>query len=86
MTVTNISDNDVSITPSMEFGIKSDPFLESKLEVCNSGSCSPVTRSTRIEIPKGSHQELVVTVTLTGDTSKPIEIAGDLKVIGEVLK
>lgn len=89
LTVTNISDNSVSITPSMEFGIKSDGFLESKLEVCNSGKCTPVTRSTKISIPKGGHQDLVVTVVLTGDATKDtrsFSVAGDLRVIGEVIR
>jgi hypothetical protein len=86
LTVTNVSDNDISITPSMNFGIKAEAFLDSKLELCNSGACSPVTRSTKIKIPKGGHQELVVTVTMNGDAPKTISVAGDLKVIGEVLK
>lgn len=86
LTVTNISDNTVSITPSMEFSGKSAAFLDSKLEFCSSGICSPLSRTTKIKIAKGGHQEFVVTVTLRDDSPKTIEIAGDLKVIGEVLK
>lgn len=86
LTVTNVSDHDVSITPSMNFGIKSDAFLESKLELCNSGQCSPVNHSTKIKIPKGGHQELVLTVVMTEDAPKTISVDGDLKIVGEVLK
>lgn len=87
LTITNVSDNDISITPSMGFSESDAAFLDSKLEVCGPETCSPVTSETKISILKGEYQEVVVTVTLT-DASKDMSsfsIAGDLQVIGEVL-
>lgn len=89
LTVTNVSENDLSITPSMSFDSRYAPYLTSRLEVCNSGTCSPINYATKIFIPKGGHKEFSVTVTLNGalpDGMKASSIAGDLQVTGEILR
>jgi hypothetical protein len=89
LTVTNVSENDISITPSMSFGTKYAPYLSSRLEFCDSGACSRVNYATKTFIPKGGQKEFVVTVTLNGEFPngmKASSIAGDLKVTGEILQ
>lgn len=85
VTVSNVSENNVSIYPLMTFDSNSAPYLTSKLEDCSSGSCIPVTYATKIAIPKGGQHKLTLTVTMTQNIGST-PITGDFKITGEVVR
>lgn len=84
LTVANIGDKDVSISPLMIFTGPDAEYITSKLEDCSSGTCTPVNYATKIEILEGGHHELLLTVTMTEDL-RSVTIAGDIKITGEVI-
>lgn len=84
LTVANIGNKDVSISPLMIFTGSDAEYITSKLEDCSSGTCTPVNYATKIEILEGGHHELLLTVTMTEDLES-VTISGDIKITGEVI-
>jgi LPXTG-motif cell wall-anchored protein len=87
LTIANVSGEDISITPFMDFGSEYDDILETNLELCSAGQCIPVTATTKAEIPKNGSQALVVTITLIRELPKElksISVTNGLQVTGEV--
>lgn len=87
LTIANISGNDISVTPYMDFGSEYADILETDLELCSSGVCAPVTADTKTTILKDGSQALVVTITMTGELPKnlkSISVSNGLQITGEV--
>lgn len=89
LTITNVSDSDISVTPYFDLGSEYTPFLTHKLDLCNAGTCSPVTASTKMNIPKNGNQELLVSITMIKDlpkNMKSVSVQSGLQVTGEVFE
>jgi hypothetical protein len=87
LTIKNVSGNNISITPFMDFGEEYSAFLKFKLDLCDSGKCVPVTEATKVNILKDSSQELVVTITVTDDLPEALSsmsLENGLQITGEV--
>lgn len=87
LTITNVSDSDISITPYIDFGSQYSSFLTNSLKICDSGKCIPVSATTRTTIPKNGNQQLIITITMIAqlpENLSSISVADGLQVTGEV--
>lgn len=87
LTIANISGNDISVTPYMDFGSEYANILKTDLELCASENCVPVTADTKTTIPTNGSQALIVTITMTGELPKDlksISVSNGLQITGEV--
>lgn len=87
LTISNISGEDITITPYMDFGPEYASFLSNSLAICNSGKCKPVNSDTKTTIAKDKSQELVVTITLTDELPpnfNAMSLKQGLQITGEV--
>jgi hypothetical protein len=88
LTITNVSGQDISVTPFLDFGSEYAAFLTFDLALCESGKCLPVTSTTKTDIPKDGSEELTVTVKLIGELPKDLKVLSvknGLQITGEVL-
>lgn len=88
LTITNVSGQNISVTPFLDFGTEYAPFLKFDLALCESGNCLPVTSTTKTDIPKDGSEELTVTVKLIKELPedfKVLSVKNGLQITGEVL-
>lgn len=65
LTIQNISERKVTVSPRMNFGKEADEFIDYTLLMCETGKpCAPLQANAFVQIPRGENVKVDVSVTL----------------------